>query len=88
MYECDACRSPWKRLFEVMFLVLITAALWFSVAYSSPCKALPVQVRSFFHICWSYSMHLLSVCHCKIVQSSSKHRQFDDTVFTWEALIS
>lgn len=29
-----------------MFLVLITAALWFSVAYSSPCKALPVQVSA------------------------------------------
>ena len=38
------CRSPWKRLFEVMLLVLLTAALWFSVAYSSPCKPLPIQV--------------------------------------------
>ncbi|CAK0770655.1 hypothetical protein CVIRNUC_003789 [Coccomyxa viridis] len=36
-------RSPWKRLLEVMLLVLLTAALWFSVAYSSPCKPLPIQ---------------------------------------------
>ena len=27
-----------------MLLVLLTAALWFSVAYSSPCKPLPIQV--------------------------------------------
>lgn len=38
-------RLPWKRLAEVMLLVLITAALWFTVAYASPCKPLPVQVR-------------------------------------------
>ena len=42
----SVCRSPWKRLFEVVFLVLITAALWFSVAYSSPCKPLPLQVSA------------------------------------------
>ena len=46
------CRSPWKRLFEVMLLVLLTAALWFSVAYSSPCKPLPVQVS---RICTQHS---------------------------------
>ena len=51
VYGFCACRSPWKRLFEVMFLVLITAALWFSVAYSSPCKALPVQVSCATSFC-------------------------------------
>ena len=38
------CRSPWKRLVEVVVLVAVTATIWFTVAYCSPCKALPGQV--------------------------------------------
>lgn len=34
-------RSPWKRLVEVVVLVLVTSSLWFTVAYMSPCRALP-----------------------------------------------
>ena len=37
-------RSPWKRLVEVVVLVAVTATIWFTVAYCSPCKALPGQV--------------------------------------------
>ena len=37
-------RSPWKRLVEVIALVAVTATIWFTVAYCSPCKALPGQV--------------------------------------------
>ncbi len=39
-------RSPWKRLVEVIVLVLITSAIWFTVAYMSPCRPLPQQVPS------------------------------------------
>ena len=34
-------RSPWKRLVEVIALVLVTSSIWFTVAYMSPCRQLP-----------------------------------------------
>ena len=62
----SVCRSPWKRLFEVVFLVLITAALWFSVAYSSPCKPLPLQV--------SAPEHTPTIVSCLSAVISCSHR--------------
>lgn len=41
----QSCRSPWKRLVEVVLLVLVTSSLWFAVAYSSPCRELPGKVQ-------------------------------------------
>ena len=39
-----SCRSPIRRISEVMLLVFVTSSLWFLVAYASPCKDLPPKV--------------------------------------------
>jgi len=41
-----SCRSPIRRISEVMLLVFVTSSLWFLVAYASPCKDLPPKVSA------------------------------------------
>lgn len=38
------CRSPIRRISEVMLLVIVTSSLWFLIAFASPCKDLPPKV--------------------------------------------
>ena len=42
----NPCRSSMRRLLEVMALVFVTASIWFFVAWASPCRPLPGDVRS------------------------------------------
>ena len=50
-----SCRSPIRRISEVMLLVFVTSSLWFLVAYASPCKDLPPKV--------SAALYTTAACH-------------------------
>lgn len=55
------CRSPIRRISEVMLLVFVTSSLWFLIAYASPCKDLPPQVNTtpLCSVLWHPAVRLL-----------------------------
>ena len=64
------CRSPIRRISEVMLLVFVTSSLWFLFAYASPCKNLPPKVHTASSVCSSS----LLLCMCSMQRRTSEGR--------------